>query len=222
MEDLSFDDLRGKDAAEKLQGKWLVEVAELAGMKRADVEKVKAFVASQCDRYRPPYAKRAEDFPRRCVFIGTTNRRNYLLDETGNRRFLPIHLTAEIDVERVERDVEQLWGEAVHLYRSGERALLPRELWGHAAREQASRVAEDPWQDRIDSHINAVLQREPTRKVFPREELLGLLKPTAQQGQLDSARLTDIMERLGFETTKNPQMDPILGKKVRGFVRRSG
>jgi hypothetical protein len=216
MEDMSFDDLHGKDAAEKLQGKWIVEIAELS-MKRTDVEKVKSFLARQTDRYRMPYAKYAQDFPRRCVFIGTTNQSTYLLDPSGNRRFLPVHVSREIDVEGAKRDVDQLWGEAVRRYRSAERPELPAELWAAAACEQAARVAEDPWVEKVEDLVAGLVAKG--HKVIARQDLLDALKPLAQQGQWDSLRLNEIMGRIGYVTTKSAQMCHVRGRKVRGFVR---
>ena len=90
---LTVSDMNDKTAAEKLHGAWLVEIGEMAGMKKADVEKVKAFFSRQDDRYRPAYGRRVESHPRQCVFFGTTNEEGYLRDVTGNRRFWTVPVT---------------------------------------------------------------------------------------------------------------------------------
>ena len=102
----------GKEAAEKLDGVWIIEIAELAAMRRSDVETVKKFITTTHDRYRPAYGRHAVDKPRTCVFGGTTNSKDYLPDSTGNRRFWPIHCEA-INISGLRQDRDQLWAEAV-------------------------------------------------------------------------------------------------------------
>src|SRR5690349_20482256 len=82
--------LGSKDAAQDLRGKWLIELAELSAMNRSEVETAKAFMSRSTDHYRPSYGRRSQDFPRECVFGGTTNHDNYLVSDTGNRRFWPV------------------------------------------------------------------------------------------------------------------------------------
>ena len=111
-------DLSTKDAAIQVQGVWIVELEELASMRRADVEHVKAFLSRSVDRYRPPYGRNAVNRPRRCVFIATTNEQDYLKDETGNRRFWPIRCR-DIKPDLLQRDKDQLLAEAVHEFKNG-------------------------------------------------------------------------------------------------------
>ena len=82
-----ISDLGSKDSAQDLRGKWILELAELSALKRGDIERTKAFMSRSVDHYRPSYGRRSQDFPRQCVFAGTTNADAYLGDETGNRRF---------------------------------------------------------------------------------------------------------------------------------------
>jgi hypothetical protein len=85
-----ISDLGSKDSAQDLRGKWLLELAELSALKRGEIERVKAFMSRSVDHYRPSYGRRSQDFPRQCFFAGTTNAEEYLIDETGNRRWWPV------------------------------------------------------------------------------------------------------------------------------------
>lgn len=116
--DMNFDDR--KQLVEKMQGAIIGEFPELSGMMRSEVHDVKAVITTQSDKVRLAYDKRAREFPRQCIFIGTTNDQRYLKDVTGGRRFWPVFcfIVGEIDTDRLERELDQLWAEAVHHYRS--------------------------------------------------------------------------------------------------------
>ena len=131
----SLGDIGKKDAAENLQGKWIVEIGELESLKKKERETVKLFLSKQDDRYRAPYAKLSETRPRRCIFVGTTNSTTFLSDPTGNRRFLPVKCdVVEPKISVFSKDaqahIEQVWAEMLHMYReSGPWALvLPSEI----------------------------------------------------------------------------------------------
>lgn len=108
-------DLHDKDAALGLQGMWGVEMAELATMRKNEIELVKGFVTRTIDKVRPPYGRRVMEVPRQCVFFGTTNHDEYLQDSTGNRRFKPVKV-GQLDFESLARDRDQLWAEARFIY----------------------------------------------------------------------------------------------------------
>ncbi|MFL6113740.1 MAG: VapE domain-containing protein, partial [Catenulispora sp.] len=137
-----------KDADQDLRGKLIIEVAELSAMHRSDVERVKAFLSRKADHYRPSYAMHSADFPRRCVFAGSTNAEAYLLDDTGNRRFWGVKV-GKIDVDAIKRDRDQLWAEAVHAYQAGEKWHLGQAEENIAAGEQEKRRQVDPWEDHV-------------------------------------------------------------------------
>ena len=109
----------GKDDRIALQNRLIVEWAELSGMNKKDVNVIKTFMAQCVDPYRSPYGTLEQDHPRSCVFIGTTNESQYLSDPTGNRRFWPVKV-GRIDLQAFRRDVRQIWGEAVALWRQGQ------------------------------------------------------------------------------------------------------
>lgn len=107
-----------KQMVELMQGSWILELGELSSMARAEVADLKDFVSRKKDKVRLAWEKRARDFPRQCIFIGSTNDREYLRDTTGGRRFWPIvcNLVGQIDNARLRREVMQIWAEAVAIY----------------------------------------------------------------------------------------------------------
>lgn len=145
----SIAEIGSKDAALGLCGAWIIELAELDTMRRADVGSLKAFISRRDDRFRAPYGRVTESHPRRCVFAGSTNDAGYLRDASGARRFWPI-ACGTIDLEALRRDRDQLWAEAVSLYRAGEPwHLTDHDVIRDAVAEQAAREEDDVW----DSHV---------------------------------------------------------------------
>jgi putative DNA primase/helicase len=126
----SLEDVRGKDAYEQIQGSWIVELGELAALRKADVEAIKRFVSAQVDKFRQSYSKRSEEFPRQCIFIATTNDEEPLKDQTGNRRFWPVSVGVQpIDLsKRKDFPRDQIWAEAVELFKKGVPLTLPKHL----------------------------------------------------------------------------------------------
>lgn len=139
-----------KQMIELMQGAWIMEIPELSGFGRADVRAIKAFISRQKDKARLAYAKRAGEFPRQCIFIGSTNDREYLKDDTGGRRFWPMECALdddrEIDTDKLARNVDQLWAEVLATYRTmrAEQPYgdLPLYLVDGEARIQAARLQE--------------------------------------------------------------------------------
>jgi len=152
-------DIGSKDAVMQLQGNVIVEIAELDALNKADAETIKKWVARKVDAIRLPYGKIVVDMPRRCVLAGTVNPsgRGYLKDATGARRFWPVLVKGDIDIAGLTRDRDQLWAEAVHLYRQGEPWWLQGEEVEHAAAVQALRYSDDPWAHRIDEYLSTAL-----------------------------------------------------------------
>jgi predicted P-loop ATPase len=141
--------LENKDAMLELHGAWIVEHAELSSIKRSMVEKVKSFLTATKDRLRLPYGRRVEDFQRTNIFAGTTNDDEMLNDETGGRRFWPVHC-GEIDLNMLREDRDQLWAEAAVRYRAGDPWWLEtQELNQLASEEQDKHYEEGQWDDTI-------------------------------------------------------------------------
>jgi predicted P-loop ATPase len=139
---------RDKEVMENLHGKWVHESADLDGMRRAEVAKVKAQLSRETDRARPAFGRALVEFPRTIVQWGTTNDHQYLRSQTGNRRFFPIPV-GRIDIAALKRDRDQLWAEANCLEDIGVSITLPEKLWAAAGVEQAKRTEADPWADEL-------------------------------------------------------------------------
>lgn len=192
-----------KDAAIQLSGEWCVELAELAGMRRNENERIKAFASRTFDRYRPPWGTRAIDQPRQTVFAGTANDSQYLRDETGGRRFWPMRCRGSIDLDglRVVRD--QLFAEARDRYEAGEAWWLQEAtVIASATEEQDFRRVPDPWQ----ASIAAWVVGKEAEGVLPSEYLAFLGMELVDQTQLDQNRVVACLVAIGWE--KRPTRMP--------------
>ena len=157
---LALNDMDDKTAAEKLQGYWIIEIGELAGMKRADVDKVKAFISRQNDRYRPAYGMRATPHPRQCVFFATTNSESgFLRDITGNRRFWVVKASGEGSKkawDMTQEEVDQIWAEVI-TYASTEPLYLSYKLEELANYEQNQAMEVDEREGMVNKYLNALV-----------------------------------------------------------------
>jgi predicted P-loop ATPase len=188
-------DLGQKDAALAVARAWIVELPELGAVARTMVEHVKAFLSRQVDRVRPPYGRATVELPRRCVFAGTTNRSDYLRDETGNRRFWPVRVESDANLDALRRDRDQLLAEAIHSLAAGGATVLAPELWAAAGLEQAARVEGDPWDDAVGD----ILDKVPTgRRVTVGEVLARLGVETERQDDRQARRVARILKRSGW------------------------
>lgn len=160
-ETLSLTDMDDKSGAEKLQGFWIVEIGELAGMKKADIEKVKAFLSTSDDKYRPSYGRVVESHPRQCVIIATVNgERGYLRDITGNCRFWIIKLHQKKQRKSWKFDDafrQQFWAEAKEIWKSGEKLYLEGDVLEEAEKAQQSAMEVDERVGMIEEYLNTPL-----------------------------------------------------------------
>ena len=157
----TFSTLQGKEAYEQVQGVWIVEVGELAGMRKAEVETIKLYISKQADRFRPAYGRRLQEFPRQCVFIGTTNEAHFLRDPTGNRRFwvveTPNEPTGELWDELTDEVIRQIWAEAVDLFKKGEKLYLPKNIEKIAREVQERYEEENPRAGIVAEYLDRLL-----------------------------------------------------------------
>ena len=157
----TFTTMQGKDAYEQVQGVWIMEVGELAGMRKAEAETIKLYISKQVDRFRPAYGRRLQEFPRQCVFIGTTNEAQFLRDTTGNRRFwvvdTPNDPTHDMWDELTTETVKQIWAEAVEIYNAGEKLYLPKSLEKVAREVQETYEEENPRAGIVADYLEKLL-----------------------------------------------------------------
>lgn len=229
----SLRNFDNKEAGEHLQNAWIFELGELSALRKAEIEEVKAFLSKIEDRYRVAYDRVVSDFPRKCIFFGSTNNREFLKDVTGNRRFWPVsvdpenkkmshwdHLTNEV--------VGQIWAEALELYRRGESLELDREAEKEAEKQQGLHMQDDPREGIIKEWLET-----PTHDEFSpfKGELLdkvcavqiwaecldnkkGTLKPW------EAKEICNIMRKMpGWEEAEKPMRIPDYGQQ-KVFVRK--
>ena len=157
----SFSTMQGKEAYEQVMGVWIMEVGELAGMRKAEAETIKLYISKQTDRFRPAYGRRLQEFPRQCIFIGTTNETQFLRDTTGNRRFwvvdTPNTPARSMWDELTPETVRLVWAEAVEIYKAGEELFLPRELEKVAREVQEAYEEENPKAGIVADYLDRLL-----------------------------------------------------------------
>ncbi|MEG0168130.1 MAG: virulence-associated E family protein, partial [Ruthenibacterium sp.] len=187
-ETLSLTDMNDKSGAEKLQGFWIMEIAELAGMKKADIEKVKAFLSTSDDKYRPSYGKTVESHPRQCIIIASVNgERGYLRDITGNRRFWVVKLKQTEQKKtwhftKEERD--QIWAEAKYYYENGEKLYLEAEMIKEAEEVQREAMEVDERQGMVEEYLETLLPENwEEMDIYARKNYLSEIDaPTSARG----------------------------------------
>jgi predicted P-loop ATPase len=196
----SLPDIRaGKDVSQHLNGKWLIEVAEMSALDKAEAAALKAFVTRDTERYRKSYGRLDVIEPRQCVFIGTTNKAVYLRDETGGRRFWPVKV-GTIDTDALTRDRDQLFAEAVALFNQGEGWWSTSGFESlHIRPQQEARYEADAWEQAIDDWL-------PGKSVVTILEVargaVGL--ETQKVGTQDQRRIAAALEPLGWVRGRKP------------------
>lgn len=158
---LSLNDTKDKTAAEKLQGYWILEIGELAGLRKAEVETLRSFLSRQNDIYRASFGKRTTPHPRQCVFFGTTNAESgYLRDTTGNRRFWPVKTLgggSKCSWDVTQEEVLQIWAEVMHYVKAGEKLYLDPEVEALAKAEQREAMESDEREGLVREYLEALL-----------------------------------------------------------------
>ena len=161
---LSLNDTKDKTAAEKLQGFWIMEIGELAGLRKAEVETLRSFLSRQNDIYRASFGKRATPHLRQCVFFGTTNEESgYLRDTTGNRRFWPVKTPGsgyKHSWQLTREEIDQIWAEALYYVNSGEKIYLDSDLDALAQEEQREAMQTDEREGLVREYLDKLLPED--------------------------------------------------------------
>lgn len=205
------ESLLSKDFFQSLQGKWLIEIAEMDAFSRAEVTAVKRVITCRTDRFRPPYGRRVEDHPRMCVFAGTTNRDDWHRDETGARRFWPVTV-GDVDLEWLARWRDALFAEAVALYRRGASWWdVPAE---DAKREQEARRAADEWEVVVADFLIGIVETTVG------EVLEGALKMRPESWDRPAQmRVATVLRALGWSKSGNARRN---GRVVKLWTKAKG
>ncbi len=181
-----------------LQGCWIIEIAELAGVNRKEIDIVKSWLSRTTDRYVPKYEGEPREVPRNYIVAGTHNPsgHGYLKDPTGARRFWPVPIT-KVDMARVEHDRDQIWAEAVTLYRGGMKWYLTEAEEQQAAAVTGERTIEDIWGPRIDE-VTSGMSRVTVQAVAQ-----AMALPIAQQTELTTKRISEHLRSVGWEQRRD-------------------
>lgn len=184
----TFITVQGKESFEQIQGAWIVEMAELSGLKKAEVETIKQYISKQEDSFRPAYGRVVETYKRQCVFFGTTNSKDFLKDPTGNRRFAPVdvrrdHVTKSVANDMTSDEVDQIWAEAYQLYLAGEKLYFD-DVENTLARIEQTRHAEsDERKGLIENFLDRLYPEDWDKKdIYERRAWLD--SPLASNGKV--------------------------------------
>jgi energy-coupling factor transporter ATP-binding protein EcfA2 len=195
-------DVSSRDDLMVLHRSWIMEWAELdhiTGRKHAG--QIKAFLTQQTDTFRAPYARSTEDYPRRSIIVGSTNRdTGFLVDDTGNRRFwvIPVAVPSQIPVDELLLERDAIWSAAVTAYRNKEANHLPRELAERVDIENLTYLVDSPWKAAIEDWLGAPrnAQRHITSELLLTE---AIGKPVERQSRADQMQVATLLRDLGFQ-----------------------
>lgn len=197
---LTLTDMKDKSGAEKLQGFLILELGEMAGMKKVDIETIKSFLSRTDDIYRPSYGRVVESHPRQCIVVGSTNAENgFLRDITGNRRFWPVNVSgnsAKKSWQMTKEDVEQIWAETIYLYHQGEPLYLIGDEAAIAEENQKQAMETDERQGLVEDYLNTLLPENwDSMSLFERKNYLsgddfgGMRQGTVGRTQVSNAEI---------------------------------
>jgi predicted P-loop ATPase len=184
----TFSTFQGKESFEQLRGAWLVEMAELSGLKKAEVETIKQFISKCDDMYRPAYGRTVETYKRQCVFFGTTNDSDFLHDPSGNRRFNPVNIdfdkaTKSVRDDLTQDEVDQIWAEAYYLVKQGEKLYFDDAESELAKESQVEHSAVDERTGLVEKYLERLLPKDWDKKdLYDRRSWLD--DPLAEAGSV--------------------------------------
>lgn len=231
---LAISDMKDKTAAEKLQGYWILELGELAGIKKVDVETVKSFVTRVDDKYRQAYGMVVESHPRSCIIVGTTNSESgFLRDITGNRRFWPVQVSEHgshhpWDLE----EIDQVWAEAIQAYKDGESLFLSGEVAQMAYAKQQEAMESDDREGLVQDYLDRLLPENwDNMDLYQRRTFLGggEFEDTPTEGTVRRERVCIMeiwcecfgKERQNLKKADSYELEGILNK-IGGWERYTG
>lgn len=215
----SLDSLDSDKAVQSLTGSWIIELAELKSLARTagGVESVKRFLTATQDKYRIPYERRADTFYRQCVFAGTTNKDDFLQDETGNRRFLIVQTgvkkpSKSLFVPEIMDTIKLAWAEAVHIWKNEKpQLILPQAYMQEAKELQEANMADDGKRGIIQEYLEGKTQ------VCAREIWEKALGENVSPRKYQITEINDIIAKVpGWKKLKSPRNFEGYGKQ-RGF-----
>lgn len=202
-------DLSNKDSFMALRGQWIIEFQELADLNRHDENKVKHYITTAVDQFRPPYGRNFVQSPRSCVFGGTVNKAEYLRDETGARRFWPVKVSV-LDVAAIARDRDQIWAEVVRLFNAGERWHPATEAERRLCADQVSvRHVDHPWTAPIDRWLSRTRNETGFLGYVSADRILSdaIEIPVERRKAGDIETVGKVMSRLGWASKRVPATD---------------
>ena len=240
----SFTNIQGKDAYDSIQGVWIMEMAEMSAMKKAEKEQTKHFISKKVDRYRVAYGRRVQSYPRQCIFIASTNEDDPLDDYTGNRRYWVVacnQVEPKLSIhDDLEANVKQIWAEAVHRYKEGEKLFMSDSLYEKATAVQKDHTVKDErvrvikklldtpvpegWAnmehvDRVDYLNTGAFSGKPITKVTP--EYIWKYAFKRDIADLSRTAATDIKRMMSQLEEWEPKVVKFSGVSIRGFSRKN-
>ncbi len=226
---LNLSDTKDKTAAEKLQGYWILEIGELAGLRKAEVETLRSFLSRQNDIYRAAFGKRATPHLRQCVFFGTTNAESgYLRDTTGNRRFWPVKTPgggAKHSWELTEEDIRQIWAEVLVYVERGEKLYLDASMETLAKAEQREAMESDEREGLVRLYLDTLLPEDwSSMDIFERRNFLhgSDFGPAQRQGTVKRTSVSSMeiwCECFGKDRSNLRRSD---SNEITGILKRIG
>jgi putative DNA primase/helicase len=223
-------DIHAKEGMESLRGVWVMEIAELASFRKADQEAIKRFLTSREDIYRPAYGRQLMRFPRQCIFVATTNKQDFLAGNQGNRRFLPLDTHIQLPAKDIfsdltKKEIDQVWAEAVTLYKQGESLNLSEQITQVAELVRETHSELDDRIGLIEKYLNTLLPENwDELSVYDRRAFINneeeLVKGSIERTQVCVAEIW--CEALGGlqrdMTTQNTKFLHEIMKKMKNWV----
>lgn len=185
----SIGDLKNKDALDALRGRWIIEMSELKSLQGANAEHVKAFLSSLQDSYRPAYGEHTLQFPRRCVFIGTTNNDRFLTEAGANRRFLPVEVSGVLSIDALVAERDQLWAEARDMLAAGEKPQMPAELYEQMQAHRLNATDDGEYVGDIERYVKGDELSDPVTVFSGRDFYLSCVENASREKWVRESRL---------------------------------